>query len=208
MNDCPNGELRDLLPDYLHDRLSTADRALVESHLAGCDDCRAELELLRGLRGTLRRVPPVDVSAIIAKIPAYRAPARRSWGGWRAAAAVTLIAVGGTSVAIANRVGDEAPSFTPQIVAPAQPDTHRAVAELPARNLQPTGDSDHAVQTVARAPRELAVTGAVSDLSDRELSTLLESIETLDALPAADVDNATPVAPIPPADAESGMGAS
>ena len=60
MNDCPNGDLRDLLPDFLHDRLNAADRAVVEAHLAGCDDCREELELLRNLRGTLRRAPAVD----------------------------------------------------------------------------------------------------------------------------------------------------
>ena len=41
MIDCPNGDVRDALPDYLHDRLDTARRRQVESHLAGCDACRA-----------------------------------------------------------------------------------------------------------------------------------------------------------------------
>jgi Putative zinc-finger len=210
MNDCPNGDLRDLLPDFLHDRLTAADRAVVEAHLAGCDDCRDELELLRGLRGTLRRMPAVDVSAIVAKIPAYRAPARRSWGGgWRAAAAVALIAVGGTSVAIANRVGVQSPSLDPHSVSPTLPDTPLTVAQMPHATDPAVNDPRRATAlTVARAPRELAVSGAVSDLSDRELSTLLDGIETLDALPSADVDNAVPVAPIAPADVESGSGAS
>jgi anti-sigma factor RsiW len=177
MTDCPNGELRDLLPDLLHGRLEDADRRMVEAHLARCADCRAELELLRQLRGALHRAPPVDVAAIVAAIPPYRAPARRSWGGWRAAAAVALIAVGGTSVAIANRVGDQpAPS--------------------PARAA-----SAPSVGTTAAAPgvpRELAVSGAVGDLSDSELSMLLDGIESLDVLPSAEVEYGLPVTPAAP----------
>jgi hypothetical protein len=49
------------------------------------------------------------------------------------------------------------------------------------------------------AHRELALgTSAVTDLSDRELSSLLRDIGTLDALPAADVENATPISPAAP----------
>ena len=202
MNDCPNGELRDLLPDFLHDRLNAADRAVVEAHLAGCADCRAELELLRTMRGALRRTPAIDVSDIVAKIPAYRAPARRSWGGWRAAAAVALIAVGGTSVAIANHVGVQSPSRTHTVV-PIQPDTHQQLAQTPLDSPR-MNDSVPPATTVAQTSRELAATGAVSDLSDTELSMLLDGIETLDALPPADVDNATPGAPIAPATTERG----
>jgi hypothetical protein len=39
---------------------------------------------------------------------------------------------------------------------------------------------------------------AVSDLSDRELSALLDEIETMDALPSADVESALPVTPLAP----------
>jgi hypothetical protein len=99
MTDCPNGDVRDLLPDFLHDRLAPDVRREVEAHVSGCEDCRAELDLLRAMRSTLRRTPAVDVASIAAAIPPYRVPARRGRTGWRAAAAVLLVA-GGTSVAV------------------------------------------------------------------------------------------------------------
>ena len=105
MIDCPNGDVRDLLPDYLHDRLESSARMSVERHLAECAACRDELALLRDLRGTLQRAPRIDVAAVAAAIPAYRVPARKSWAsGWRAAAAITAIAVGGTSIALLARM--------------------------------------------------------------------------------------------------------
>ncbi|OYV74079.1 MAG: hypothetical protein B7Z72_01020 [Gemmatimonadetes bacterium 21-71-4] len=50
MTDCPNAEVRDLLPDLLHDRLDEATRMRVEAHLRACEECRGELALLRSLR--------------------------------------------------------------------------------------------------------------------------------------------------------------
>lgn len=120
MTDCPNGDVRDLLPDLLHGRLTPEVRREVEAHISECGDCRAELALLGGMRSTLRRTPAVDVAGIAAAVPAYRAPARRSWGGWRAAAAVLLVA-GGTSVAVLE--SHRAESTTPAVV--------RAAAQAP-----------------------------------------------------------------------------
>lgn len=102
MNDCPNAERRDQLPDLLHDRLAHDARREVEAHLASCPPCRQELELLRAAYATLRRVPAVDAARIVAALPSPRRSARRTWAGWRTAAAITLIAVGGTSVAVAT----------------------------------------------------------------------------------------------------------
>lgn len=100
ITDCPNGDMRDLLPELLHDRLALAVRRDVELHVGTCADCRAELALLRAMRVSLGRGPAVDVAAIAAAIPAYRSPARRSFTGWRAAAAIAILAAGGTSVAV------------------------------------------------------------------------------------------------------------
>ena len=36
MNDCPNAEIRDRLPDLLHDRLDPSARAAVTAHVATC----------------------------------------------------------------------------------------------------------------------------------------------------------------------------
>jgi anti-sigma factor RsiW len=200
MTDCPNGELRDLLPDLLHDRLSPVERAAVQAHVDGCAECRAELALLREMRAALQRGPTVDVGRIVAAIPPAptlaRVPARRSWIGWRVAAAITLVAAGGTSVAIVQHgrgAGRDSARATP---APAAlPNRPAPIASRPE-----TGDGAPPAAR-ARTPgvhRELALgNGAVSDLSDRELSSLLRDIGTLDAIPAADVDSASmsPMAP-------------
>jgi anti-sigma factor RsiW len=162
MNDCPNGAVRDLLPDYLHDRLDANDRTEVEAHLRSCADCRTELALLAELRGALRRAPAVDVSAIAAAIPPYRRVGRRWSANWRIAASITLLVAGGASVALIQR----------------------AAPPAPARSARP----------------ELAVgTAVVSDLSDRELATLINQIETLDAVPSTEVDNPVAVSPVAPA---------
>lgn len=177
MNDCPNGEIRDLLPDLLSGRLGEAEHAEVEAHVRECVDCQEELELLRSMRSALRRAPAVDVDRILAGISPYRAPARlvtsKSWRGWRIAAAVALLAAGGASVVVA-RHGDEVPA---------------------------------SVATVAGAPRELALSGgSIGDLDDSELSALIDDIGTLNAVTPADVDNAAaagPIAPIPPGGTEN-----
>jgi anti-sigma factor RsiW len=170
MTDCPNGDIRDLLPDLLHGRLSAAERAEVDAHLRGCADCRDELELLRGMRSALRSAPAVSVERIVAEIPPYRAPVQRrpalSWGGWRIAAAVTLLAAGGTSVVVA-RNGDRKPATV-------------AVAPAP-------------------AARELALAGgSIGELDDSELSALIDDVASLDAVTPADVDNAAAAGPIAP----------
>ena len=50
MNDCPNAEMRDLLPDLLHERLDASPRAVVSAHVGACEDCRAESSCSRVFR--------------------------------------------------------------------------------------------------------------------------------------------------------------
>ena len=108
MIDCPNGDLRDALPDYVNDRLHASRRVEVERHLEACAACRDEVELLCELRAAMRRSPTVNADAIAAAIPPYRAPVRRGWTtGWRAAAAIAAITVGGASIALLR---DDAPT--------------------------------------------------------------------------------------------------
>src|SRR3954463_14620929 len=109
MNDCSNADIRDRLPDLLHERLDVSARATVAAHLDDCVDCREELQLLKSVHGILlAQSTHIDTFKIAQAIPAYRpAPARaatRTWAtSWRIAAAVTLLAVGGGSVAVLRR---------------------------------------------------------------------------------------------------------
>jgi anti-sigma factor RsiW len=198
MIDCPNGEVRDALPEYLNETLDPVRRREVESHLAGCAACRDELSLLRTLRATLRRAPVLDVEAIAAHIPPYRAPARRSWvTNGRVAAAIAAIAIGGTSVALLR----ERTATTPVEVAPraavapvSSPDSPPA-AHAPVATEAPSVASAPAPHAVgASTVRELAIAGGtIADLSDRELSALVEGIESLDGVPSAEVEPPEPV---------------
>jgi hypothetical protein len=209
MIDCPNGDVRDLLPDYLHERLEPSRRRMVDQHLAECAACRDELALLRDLRGAMRRAPKVDVAAIAAAIPPYRAPVRHRWAGsGRAAAAIAAIAVGGTVIAVLGRTSRSssvpvspiavAPTIQPPVTGPqgpkgsqtaeraappARPPALARVAPAPARMRTPQG-------------QELAMAGgAITDLSDGELAALLDDIETLDALPSTEVEGTEPLTP-------------
>lgn len=198
MTDCLNGDVRDALPDYLNDRLDAARRRAVDSHLSECATCREELSLLRGLRATMRRTPDVDVARVAAALAPYRAPARRSPAtNWRVAAAIAALTVGGASIALlrgrapVTRRADiavvvaPAPITDSAPVAPpaAAPETRAAEPAAPSRALP-----------VSTSARELAIAGgSIGDLSDRELSALVEGIESLDGVPSADVETPAPV---------------
>lgn len=114
MRDCPDGDLRDLLPDLAHDRLPPDEAARLRAHVTGCEACGQELSLLRDLRGVFRAPVEVDVDAVVREVmrrtaergtPRVAAPAPRRFG-WLRAAAVALV-VGGTSWVVA-RPGTEA----------------------------------------------------------------------------------------------------
>jgi anti-sigma factor RsiW len=205
MTDCPNGDIRDLLPDLLSDRLDAAERAEVEAHLRGCVDCQAELELLRSMRSALRRAPAVDVDGIAAGIPPYRTPPRmvtsRSWGGWRIAAAVTLLAAGGTSVVVA-RHGTQVGSDSARVIGATGVDAAPGYVRVDVPFVNAAPSTGEPANEAAVAPRELALAGGtIGDLDDSELSALIDDIGTLDAMTPADVDNAAvagPIAPISP----------
>jgi hypothetical protein len=198
MIDCPNGDVRDVLPEYANDTLDSARRLEVERHVISCAACREELELLHDLRATIRHAPAVDVGAIAAAIPPYRAPAPRAWTrDWRAAAAVAAIAIGGASIALLR---DDRPAT------PAGPLTV-AVQPTPARDSIPESGGPGSSAVPAARPsapspprssppvsRELAMAGGtIGELSDSELSALVDAVESLDAVPSAEVDGAEPV---------------
>lgn len=159
MRDCPNAELRDQLPAYVHGRLDAAARAAVDAHLAACADCAAEVELLRSLWASLSaNLPAVDTEQIVAALP--KAGVATATGvRWRAtrwrAAAVLLFMAGASSVVLIN-------------TAPAV---------------------DPALTTATAAADAFSFAGGVSDLSDADLKQLLSDVDQLDALPAAEPDD-------------------
>lgn len=61
----PCGDVRGSLGVYVVGAIAPADRSTVDSHLAGCADCRDELAGLAGLPALLGRVPADDVAMLI-----------------------------------------------------------------------------------------------------------------------------------------------
>jgi hypothetical protein len=198
MNDCVNAEVRDQLPDLLHERLEPAVRAAVMTHVEGCADCRAELELLRGVHLMLAKATPsVDVGRIVEALPRRR-PARSRWMDWRIAAAAVLIAVGGASATLIPRHGEQLRPDTTAVVAKAEtPNAPSSVAVPDRQPASPRVDSQPSrVQQVAAQTSDVAVdrgiemTGGLSELSEDELRLLLQEIDELEAVPLTEPEPA------------------
>ena len=186
MTDCPNAEMRDQLPDLLHGRLTDTARAVVLAHVGDCIDCQAEMELLKGLRGTMTYALNVNVARVsLAVIEQTRGTAAsqtvtsvvgrsrsRAWTNWRLAAAIAVLAVGGGAVARMYK-GDQ---------------------------LAPLADSTAVAQAVAPPALQMAELSPAVDAeqpSESELRTLLDDLQELDALPALEPEAvAVPVAPV------------
>ena len=161
MSDCPNVEIRELLPDYLSGSLSASRRVEVESHVATCSDCADELALLRLVREAYTATTPaVNVGAIVAALPRKASrPVVRSWRrsqAFQIAAAVSFIAVGGISLAVARSFFD---------------------------GNTTVGPIDTAIGVEAPA---ISFAGGLSDLGDEDVEALLSALESIEALPVTE----------------------
>lgn len=195
MGDCPNVEMRELLPAHAAGKLSPGERARVDAHLSSCEMCAFEVEIVAAARSSLRRGRDIDVRRISAAVAqATRAPrlstARRTqtWTGWRAAASIALLAAGVTSIAIYRRGGDAPRSGTVAVV-PAVVSTPSTSPDLPATQ----GSASTTPSGVAvTASRGLAVAGGLSELTDSDLESLLGEIGTLDESNVVDPEDIIP----------------
>ena len=213
MSECTNGDLRDLLPELVNERLDAESRERVEAHVASCADCANELALLRAMRPALAHGPVVDVQRIAAAVlartaaGAQRAPARAEIATrWRVAiAAAALLAAGALGyVAKTHRsVGAPEVAVVPAPESDGQ-DTGKAAHSAPQSShgpVTPTPGSApvHAPQReIAAVPSHGAASPAttsfagtgvlenVSDLSDDQLRALTASLDNLSPIPDAD----------------------
>lgn len=204
MKECTRDDMRDLLPDLVHERLDAATRAEVTRHVASCAECQAELELLRSMRNALAPAPQLDVRRIAAAVAASRDATpdtdvralgvRRAASGrrriaWRIAAGFVVAALG-----VATWVLSRQTPFTPPVVATTSRHTDSGPpAPQVAAHLPPTPTPRYpSVETKSpAAPRLLAsrglvVDGGVTDLSDGDVRVLLQSLDSLTAVPDAD----------------------
>ena len=207
MNDCSNADIRDQLPDLLHDRLTVSGRAVVLAHVEGCTDCRDELELLRGVLGALvAQTPRVDIAYIVGALP--KAPARttapsvaakRRWADWRVAAAISVLVAGGSSVAILNRAPG-VPNGELAARAVEVADTQTATPSVVRSTTTPSAASAKSApvprETLASNVDQDATTDACPDgrfggLTETQLNALLSEIERLEAVPITEPEPVT-----------------
>jgi anti-sigma factor RsiW len=216
MFDCANVEMRELLPDLAAGTLDAATRARVERHVASCAECMSELETLRLVRSAYATAPAVDVRRIVAVLPKAVPPVPshqphagkpiKRWIGWRVAAGLTMITVGGFSLAVAHRWSTNAPPPDSTAVVAAV-DTPRAEPATPAE----TGSSRSVVKDTSRpanrsgrrppissAKPQLAFAGGIDDMDDASIKALLGALDEMDReslAPSAEPDS-TPVLPV------------
>lgn len=207
MNDCADGTMRDRLPEYVHGALSDSERAAVARHLEGCEDCRAEVELIQAAARAIP-VPKVDIAKIVAAVAGSRKPEARSWfagRAWRVAAAIGIVAVGAYSVARFEKEGapahEEVAVATPPVttatpqprptVAPSTPAVRARADSAPAAPKQIAQGP-----VLAAAKPAMSFGGGLSDLSDEQLDDLLGELDGLDSLPSLEPEtHLTPILP-------------
>jgi anti-sigma factor RsiW len=166
MRDCQDERIKDLLPEYVAGRMDSTLIAQVEAHVAACPSCAAELAVVRAAHAAFP-APQVDIARIVQALPkpvislAPRAAKRtRRFTSWRIAATIATIAVSGVSIAVLqSMLSDDKPPKASIV--------------------------RHVVENANEASG-LSVGGNLNDLSEKEMQTLLDKLDELDAVPSAE----------------------
>ncbi len=199
MRDCADGNMRDLLPGYVHGTISAAERADVAAHLESCEDCAAEVELIE-IASTAFPLPKIDIGSILKALPAAPRDARRGVRLWRIAAGIGIVAIGASAgvmlrgyfaPATQQTASATAPVVAPEIIAAAPTPSPEAVA-APIQSGSMAGRAT--VHTTG-----ISFGGGLSDLTDDQLDTLLGELDDLEALPSTEPEtHLSPIVPIVP----------
>ncbi len=176
MNDCLNVEVREALPELVHGMLPEPERDRVQEHVADCDDCAAELAIIRAVRAATP-VVNIDVIRIASAIPPYRRRSPVMKRVYLELAAACLVGAVGISALVMHK--------------------SHSTGALPAAS------SATAVSGGSSAGLVLVNT---SDLSDDGLAQLTRELDQLQALPTADPESVTPPALELPSGAQRARG--
>jgi anti-sigma factor RsiW len=186
MNKCTELDIQEMLPDLLHGKLDADAGARVEAHVASCEECTEDLEVLRTVKSAAVFIPPIDVDRVVRQIPPYRmivpaaqAPARSRVVSWLVAASLAVVVLGGGSLLMiqekpsAQRVVDGIPAPDGSASRLPVPKPDSTVAPKPAAVV---GSPTHA----------LALATGVDGLSDSNLRQLMNDMNSFDALPTTE----------------------
>jgi anti-sigma factor RsiW len=192
MNDCQRVEMREALPELVHGTLPVPERARLQEHVAECDDCAAELAIIRAvlasaaLPSARAGIAPASVARITAAIPPYRRRSSSLKRVYLELAAACLIGAIGISAFEAHSgwlgIGGSDSS---------------AVTALHASRASASASSS--------AGLTLVNTG---DLSDAGLGQLTRDLDNLQAMPPVDPESVTPAALVDLGDQDAPGGSS
>jgi anti-sigma factor RsiW len=193
MNKCTDSDIQELLPDLLHGSLAEAEKVRVEAHVATCESCQEDLEVLRAVKSAAVFAPSIDANSVVRQIPPYRAivpaaeaPARTRVASWLVAATVALFVVGGGSVLMTRQnssgrtVVDGGTKVPPQVATTQPSAASRTSVATPSPKITEPVASPH--------PHALALAAEADGLSDGGLVQLMNDMDTFDALPGSEPD--------------------
>lgn len=69
MTECSNVDMQELLPEFAAGELPARERESVELHVASCEPCHAELDVIVAVRNARPLPPMLNVAAIVAALP-------------------------------------------------------------------------------------------------------------------------------------------
>ncbi len=201
MNKCTDSDIQELLPDLLHRALADDERLRVEEHLATCESCQEDLDVLRTIKNAAVFAPSIDVDRVVRQIPPYRTivpatdrpalpaivrPARTRVVSWLVAASLVLVVAAGGSILFQSngRPTANSPKFGPAPIQIANTPEVAKASPIESVAIPKTG-----VQTSA-APRThaFALAADADGLSDGSLVQLMNDMDSFDALPASEAD--------------------
>ena len=191
MNKCTESDIQEMLPDLLHRTLAADARGRVEAHLATCEECREDLEVLRSVKSAAVFAPAIDVDRVVRQIPPYRPivpalelPARPRLVSWLVAASLVIAFVsGGSLLVMRNNV-----TRGPIAVATSEPPGQVPTQPAPVDSVAPAPVTSPNTVVASAQPHALALAADVDDLSDGSLVQLMDEMNRFDALPASEPD--------------------
>ncbi len=185
MNSCHEIETREMLPDLLHGSLDASVRAGVEKHVAGCEECREELDVLRTVKAAAVFAPTIDVNRVVGHIAPYAkivpvvdAPARSRVVSWLVAASFLVVIAGGGSLLVVQQNDAGAPYAS---TSPSRP-----VDATPVPIRAPSPRTTAAAPVGQPASHALALGTGVETLTDNNIRQLMSDMDSFDALPASE----------------------
>ncbi len=192
MNKCINSDIQEMLPDLLHRTLADDARKRVAAHVATCESCQEDLDVLRTVKSAAVFAPSIDVDRVVRQIPTYRTivpaierPASTRVVSWLVAASLALVVLGGGSVLMIQSKGSRASNST----ASQLPNKVAKGSEVSTPSPDGGVILPKPIQlVVAPNPHALALAAEADGLSDRSLVQLMNDMNGFDALPGSEPD--------------------